>query len=124
MVQRKQSVDFLSDVFTDGYLNPSRMSSQFHTTKKDLADSLGLSIDAVSKKNRVVSVKTQARLSEASHIINRVTTWAGSPYMAWAWYRSQPLPSFGGKTAEDLVKEGRGDAIRRYLSRINVGGYA
>lgn len=43
---------------------------------------------------------------------------------AFAWYRAQPLPSFGDRTAEDLVKEGRAEAVRRHLARIAAGGYA
>ena len=45
-------------------------------------------------------------------------------YRAFAWFRSQPLPSFGDKTAEDLVKEGRAEDVKKYLSRIADGGYA
>ena len=56
-------------------------------------------------------------------IINRVAQWSGSDERAFAWFRSQPLPSFGDKTAEDLVKEGRTDAVKAYLSRIAGGGY-
>lgn len=50
--------------------------------------------------------------------------WAGSAPQAFAWYRAQPLPSFGDRTAEDLVKEGQAEAVKAYLSRIAVGGYA
>lgn len=57
-------------------------------------------------------------------IINRVLPWFDSELAAFAWYRSQSLPSFGDKTAEDLVAEGRGEAIKSYLSRIAEGGYA
>jgi hypothetical protein len=53
-----------------------------------------------------------------------VRPWAGSAQQAFAWYRSQPLPSFGDQTAEALVKEGRAASVRRYLDRIAVGGYA
>ena len=34
-------------------------------------------------------------------IINRVLPWTGSELAEFAWYRSQPLPSFGDKTAEE-----------------------
>jgi hypothetical protein len=44
--------------------------------------------------------------------------------MAFAWYRSQPLPPFGDQTAEDLVKEGRAEAVKTYLNRIALGGCA
>ena len=50
--------------------------------------------------------------------------WAGSIGAAFAWYRSQPIPSFGDRTAESLVKEGKGDAVRDYLARIADGGFA
>jgi hypothetical protein len=43
---------------------------------------------------------------------------------AFAWYRAQPIPSFGDQTPEDLVKEGRAEAVKAYIGRIAVGGYA
>jgi hypothetical protein len=57
-------------------------------------------------------------------IVKRVLPWAGSVPQAFAWYRAQSLPGFGDRTAEDLVKEGRAEAVKAYLSRIAVGGYA
>ncbi|MDD2725644.1 MAG: DUF2384 domain-containing protein [Methylovulum sp.] len=66
----------------------------------------------------------QARLRDTVDIINRVSEWSGGVGRAFAWFRSQPLPSFGDKTAEELVKEGRADAVKAYLTRIAEGGYA
>ena len=43
---------------------------------------------------------------------------------AFAWYRSAPLPSFGDLTAEDLVKQGRAEAVKRHISRVAAGGHA
>ncbi len=57
-------------------------------------------------------------------ILNRVRPWAGSPLQAFAWYRSQPIPAFGDRTAEALVSEGRAEAVKSYLDGIAVGGYA
>lgn len=57
-------------------------------------------------------------------IINRVLPQAGSLPAAFAWYRSQPLPSLGDRTAEELVKQGRAELVRDYLRRIAEGGYA
>ena len=59
-----------------------------------------------------------------SEIINRVIPWAGSELAAYAWYRSQPLPSFGDATAEELVRQGLGEKVRTYLGRIAAGGFA
>jgi hypothetical protein len=76
--------------------------------------------DAVSKRSRTLSRATQSRLRDTTDIINRVTDWAGSVGRAFAWFRSQPLPSFGDKTAEDLVKEGRAQAGWRWWT-TNIG---
>ncbi len=43
---------------------------------------------------------------------------------AIAWYRAQVPPSFGDQTPEDLVKQGWAEAVRCYLGRVAVGGYA
>lgn len=61
---------------------------------------------------------------DTAEILNRVSHWCGGPVQALAWFRSQPLPSFGDLTAEDLLKAGRTAALRAYLSRIAEGGYA
>ena len=78
----------------------------------------------MSKTARANARRTQDRLRDMIEIINRVLPWSGSELAAYAWYRSQPLPSFGDRTAEDLVSEGRGEAVKRYLSRIADGGHA
>lgn len=119
------SVGFLADV-TDpsGLVQPSLIVSALHVTKSELARAAGLSTESVSKRTRLTARATQTRLREMVEIINRVLPWAGSVPMAFAWYRSQPLPSFGDLTAEDLVKTGRAEAVRGYLSRIAEGGFA
>jgi hypothetical protein len=40
-----------------------------------------------------------------------------------AWYRAQPLATFGGRTAESLVKSGEATAPRDYLDHMALGGY-
>jgi hypothetical protein len=116
---------FLRDTLTaDGEVAVDRLTAALHVTKAELASAFGLSRDAVSKSARRHSRTTRARLRDGVEIINRVLPWAGSGPQAFAWYRAQPLPSFGDQTAEELVKQGRADAVRRYLGRIAVGGYA
>jgi hypothetical protein len=116
---------FLAEVMaSDGLVATDRLATQLHITKTELAGALGLSRDAVSKSSRLRAPSTQARLRDGVEIINRILGWSGSLPQAFAWYRAQPIPSFGDQTAEDLVKEGRAEAVKRYLSRIAVGGYA
>ena len=118
------SAAFLSEVTGGKGVSPDRLSAALHITKSELALAAGLSRDAVSKAARSQSVVTQARLREVSEIINRVIPWAGSELAAYAWYRSQPLPSFGDATAEELVRQGLGEKVRAYLGRIAAGGFA
>jgi transcriptional regulator with XRE-family HTH domain len=119
------SFAFLSQTATEaGDVAVDRLSGLLHITRSELARAAGLSREAVSKATRARSPATQSRLRDVVEILNRVRPWAGSPQLAFAWYRSQPLPSFGDQTAEALVKEGRAEAVKRYLDRIAVGGYA
>jgi uncharacterized protein (DUF2384 family) len=107
-----------------GTVETGQLADVLHVTKTELARATGLSRDAVTRRDRAASPKTQQRLRDTVEIINRVTPWAGSTARAFAWFRSQPLPSFGDKTAEDLLKEGRAEAVLAYLSRLADGGYA
>ena len=118
-------VVFLQSVISDtGLVAADRLSGLLRITRAELATAAGVSRDAVAKSARVATPATQARLRDMVEILNRVRAWAGSPQQAFAWYRSQPISSFGDQTAEALVKEGRAEAVKRYLDRIAVGGYA
>lgn len=120
------SVDsFLANVIDgDGLVKTDWLSNELHITKTELASASGLSRDSVSKATRLRARATQSRLKDVAEIINRVLPWAGSVPQAFAWYRAQSLPSFGDRTPEDLVKEGRAEAVKSYLSRIALGGFA
>ena len=119
------TAELLPDVMTDqGIVATDRLARVLHITKAELANATGLSRDAVSKRDRLNSRKTQTRLRDTVEIIHRAAQWNGSVDHAFAWFRAQPLPSFGDKTAEDLVKEGRAQAVKDYLSRIAEGGFA
>jgi len=111
-------------ISTEGFVAANALAKALHITQNELADFTGLPRDSVSKKSRVNSRSTQARLRDTVDIINRVSEWSGGVGRAFAWFRSQPLPSFGDKTAEELVKEGHAGAVKAYLARIAEGGYA
>lgn len=100
------------------------IAERLHVNKTQLADVLGIGVDSLRRSNRERAGRVQTRMRDMIEIINRSQPWAGSVNQAFAWYRSQPLPSFGGQTAEELVKEGKAAAVKAYLARINEGGYA
>lgn len=61
---------------------------------------------------------------EAVKILYAVRTWTGDTDAAFEWFSERPLPSFGGRTAADLVREGRTDAVKAYVERVGAGGFA
>ena len=44
--------------------------------------------------------------------------------LAVLWFKNQPLSGFGGKTALDLVREGRAQAVMEHLAMLADGVYA
>ena len=78
----------------------------------------------MQRKERVRSHKTQRRLREMMEIINKVEPRFGSALMAYAWYRSEPLPGFSGQTAMQLVRSGRSDEVLDYVDAVDAGVHA
>lgn len=104
--------------------SPRRIAEALMTTVDDLARSAGLGRDALSRKDRVASPRTQTRLREMVEILNRAAPRFGSWLLAYAWYRSEPLAGFGGKTAMHLVREGRADLVADYIDAVDAGIFA
>lgn len=116
---------FIENLIDDsGYISPRSLAEEFHTTIKEVAALSGLSPDTVAKKSRFRSKASQKRLRDIVMILNRILPWCGTPMHAYAWFRSEPLPSFGDLTAEELVKRGMADAVMKHVGRIAEGGYA
>lgn len=104
--------------------SPALIAKALRTTQAEIAATLGLPRDALSRKARVRSVKTQLCLRQMMEIIHRVSEYSGSPLAAYAWYRSEPLVGFGGMTPVQLVREGHVDWVHAHLDRVMAGGYA
>lgn len=107
-----------------GRIAIDRLADGFGMSKSQLAETAGLARETLYRTDRSRAAKTQGRLREMLEIISRVTDWAGGKEQAMAWYRAQPLPAFGGRTAEALVKDGKATAVRDYLDHMAVGGFA
>lgn len=104
---------------------PAQISSlmeRLRIDKKQLGEMTGLPLKSLSQN----PLKDEAhdRLEKVVHIFDYVEPWTGSADQALAWYRSTPIPSFGRRTAEELVKSGYADAVIINLQRTALGGYA
>ena len=109
---------FAEDMMAD------EMSERLGINKRELALTAGLTPATLQRRARADAPATLARLREVNEIIVRVTAWAGGERQAFAWYRAQPIPAFGDRTAESLVKEGKATALRDYLDHMALGGFA
>ena len=114
-------VRFLDD---SGKLVLDDLSHSFGLSKAQLAETVGVRPETLHRTERALAPKTQSRFREMLEIIGRVADWAGGEHQALAWYRAEPIPEFGGRTAESLVKEGKATAVREYLDRVALGGFA
>ena len=114
----------LAQYADEGLFAPGKIAHAFHTTNEEVARSAGLGRDAIQRKDRVRSDKTQRRLREMIEVINKVEPRFGSALIAFAWYRSEPLPGFSGQTAMQLVKEGRASEILEFIDAVDAGVYA
>ena len=75
-------------------------------------------------RRAMVKAAEVERQQERDEIIDRITEWAGGADAAGTWYRSFPIPAFGGRTAESLVDTGNAPAVRRYLDAVAVGSFS
>ena len=108
----------------NGFFAPSKIADTFRTSSEDVACSAGLGKDAVQRKERVHSDRTQRRLREMVEVINKVEPRFGSALLAYAWYRSQPLSGFSGQTAMQIVRDGRADEVLEFIDAVDAGIYA
>jgi hypothetical protein len=107
-----------------GLFDPARIGKLLRTTVAELAESLGLGLDAVQRRERVGSVKVQTRLREFVELLNIMEPRMGGPLMAYAWLRSEPLSGYGGWTAMDLVRRDRAQEVHDWIEAVDMGVYA
>ena len=114
----------LSRYAENGVFTPAKIAGALRTTRDEIAQTAGLGRDAILRKDRIASQKTQKRLREMVEILNKIEPRFGSELIAYAWYRSEPLPGFSGQTAMQLVRAGRAADVLDYIDAVDAGVYA
>ncbi|OYW67292.1 MAG: transcriptional regulator [Bosea sp. 12-68-7] len=104
------------------YLSARRVSERLGLPLTDIAAMIGVArttLTAKSGRRRV-----DAALSPLVRIIAMAAEMAGDEGRAAIWFKHQPLPGWGGKSAYDLVREGRSDRVLDYLESVRAGVYS
>ena len=117
------TIDAAEFMAADGAIEPERLRATLRISNREIAAMLGLPEDSISKRARAMAPATQRRLREVVDILTQVKPWSGTWLYAYAWFRSQNIPSFG-TTAEHMVRMGHADAVKQYIERVAGGGFS
>ncbi len=67
------------------------------------------------------SMESSQYARESIRVMAAATELVGGVAEAESWFRNHRIADFNGKTAEDLVAEGRGEDVLRYLEMLSAG---
>ena len=104
------------------YLSAQRLSEQLGVTQAELARLAGVARNTLTAKSP--TRKVDAALSPIVRILTVAAEMAGDESRAVIWFKHQPIPGWAGKTAYDLVAQGRSDQVLAYLEAVRAGVYA
>ncbi len=112
-------------VFSDAqvpFLSAREIERRLGVTQSELAQLAGISRNTLASDKS--SRKVDDALSPLVRIIAMAAEMTGEEQRAAIWFKHQPIPGWAGKTAFDLVKEGKTDKVLAYLEAVRSGVYA
>lgn len=104
------------------FLSARRVAELLGVTLGELAGLIGVARNTLAAK--AGARKVDAALSPVVRILAMAGEMAGSEERAAIWFKHQPLPGWAGKTAYDLVAEGKSEKVLAYLEAVRSGVYA
>lgn len=107
---------------TEPFLSAERVAALLGVTHSELARLIGVARNTLTAKSG--RRKVDAALSPVVRILAMAAEMSGDEHRAVIWFKHQPIPGWAGKTAFDLVGEGRADRVLAYLESVRAGVYA
>ena len=104
------------------FLSARRVAESLGVNLSELAQLAGVARNTLAAK--VGGRKVDAALSPIVRILAMAGEMAGDEQRAAIWFKHQPIPGWAGKTAYDLVREGKADKVLAYLEAVRSGVYA
>ena len=99
-----------------------QMSKRLGVTQAELARLIGLDRNTGADEGAARDV--DAALSAIAHIFADAAELTGDENLGAIWFKHQPIPGWAGKTAYDLVGEGKASLVLEYLGGVQSGVYA
>lgn len=101
-------------------LSPTRYIRLLGMDTETLARNAHVSVSAVTKTPRAANI--QSHLRENLRVIKAAYDVSGGDLpKALRWFRTERLPPFGQKTAEQAVAAGRADDVIRLIDSLHAG---
>lgn len=91
----------------------SRLAEQLELTQVELGKVVGV----------FGELQVDPTLKTSASILAMATEMAGDEKRAVFWLKQQPIPAYGGRTAYDLLGEGKADAVFTYLETVRLGAH-
>ena len=104
------------------FLSARRVAELLGVTLTELASLIGVARNTIAA--RAGARKVDAALSPVVRILAMAGDMAGGEERAAIWFKHQPIPGWAGKTAYDLVREGKAEKVLAYLEAVRSGVYA
>lgn len=104
------------------FLSARRVADLLGVNLGELATLVGVARNTLAAKTG--ARKVDAALSPVVRILAMAGEMAGDEQRAAIWFKHQPIPGWAGKTAYDLVREGKADKVLAYLESVRSGVYA
>jgi transcriptional regulator with XRE-family HTH domain len=100
-------------------IQPERFAEALNLQLQDLAKLAGVHRTTITETPS--NAKLQRFLRDALRALSAAYEITHDRNRSLFWFRNAPIPEFGHRTAEQLVAEGKADAIVAYLSSIASG---
>ena len=111
----------ISNIAKSSQLEPRQIAAVLRTSIEEIAMTVGMSENSLQCRTRAQSNKTQRCLRELVEVLAKLEPRFGSDVVAYAWYRSEPLPGFDGRTAMQLVQDGKAQHVFEYIDAVDAG---
>jgi Protein of unknown function (DUF2384) len=100
-------------------IDPERFAVALNLQLQDLAKIAGVHRTTITETPS--NAKLQRFLREALRALSAAYEITHDRNRSLFWFRNTPIPEFGHRSAEQLIAEGKADAIIAYLSSIASG---
>lgn len=97
---------------------PQLLARQLRLTLAELAKLAGVSRRQIKAES--ATPKAETALRPLAHIVSMAAEMMGGDE-AINWFARAPIPGFSGKTASDLLRQGRANELLDYLEAVKAG---